>query len=69
MSADKGDDAVGPDWALIEVDDGEDAVEIEVDIEILERSCGCATQPSRRAGTWILGVMALAGIASRRRYR
>ncbi len=69
FEADRGDDAVGPDLAVIEVtDDGDpvESVELEVDIEILERSCGCAAQPSGRSGGLLLGLLGLVGIARRR---
>jgi len=66
MTADKGEDAVGPDWALIEVDDGTTAVEVDVDIEILERTCGCAAGSSRSAGLG-LALLGLVGLARRRR--
>lgn len=66
MTADRGDDAVGPDWGLVEVSDGDNAVELEVQIEILERSCGCTASPRQRGGVWILGLLALASATLRR---
>ncbi len=67
--ADKGDDAVGPDWALIEViDDGDPAAsaELDVQIEILEPTgCGCASSHDRRGAPWLLA--GLLGLALRRR--
>jgi len=67
MSADKDDDAVGPDWALVEVSDGVNTVELEVDIDIQERSCGCTASPRQQSGAWFLGLLALAGATFRRR--
>jgi len=69
MTADKGDDAVGPDWALVEVSDGVNTVELEIDIEILERSCSCTASPRQQSGAWFLGLLALIGATLRRRQR
>jgi MYXO-CTERM domain-containing protein len=66
MTADKGEEAVGPDWALVEVSDGENAVELEVQIEILERSCGCAAGTRRSTGLG-LALLGLLGLLRRRR--
>ncbi len=65
MKADSDDDAVGPDWGLVEVSDGTDAVELEVEIEILERSCGCAAGTGRSGGL-ALALLGLLGLARRR---
>ena len=69
MSADRGDEALGPDWALVEVSDGENTVELEVDIEIIERSCGCASGGRSGAAGGLLGLLALAGAMVRRKKR
>jgi hypothetical protein len=69
LTADRGDDAVGPDWALVEVSDGENAVELEVDIEVLERSCGCTALPRGQAAGGLLGLLALLAAAVRRERR
>jgi MYXO-CTERM domain-containing protein len=66
MTADKGDDAVGPDWALVQVSDGEYTVDLEVPIEIQERSCGCAAGTRHGAGL-SLALLGLLGLARRRR--
>ncbi len=67
LTADRGDDAVGPDWGLVEVSDGENAVELEVEIEILERSCGCTASPRQQSGAWGLGLLAMLGATLCRR--
>ncbi len=67
MTAARGSEVVGPDWALVEVDDGWNTVDLEVDIEITEPGgCGCSGRPARSAGV-VLGLLALLGTALRRR--
>ncbi len=72
FEADRGDEAVGPDWALVEVtDDGSPPMtaEVEVQIEILERTCGCSSRGGAAPAGAALGLLGLLGAAVRRQSR